>query len=102
MLSIEPGEVARRFAGVGDAHRLVAQRQDAVGVAQKVMAHRRQAQALFFADKQIGAQLLSSWRSRVVIRRHAVQLLGGAGDRAGFRHAAEHAKLGQIHNILVS
>lgn len=67
------------------------------------MAHRRQAQALFFADKQIGAQLLLELaQPGGQIRRHAVQLLGGAGDRAGFRYAAEHAKLSQIHNILVS
>ncbi|MNP51951.1 hypothetical protein D3C76_1463080 [compost metagenome] len=43
---------------MGDAHGFFTQRQNAVGVAEKIMAHRREAQTLLFTDKQIGAQFL--------------------------------------------
>ncbi|MNV98546.1 hypothetical protein D3C71_1938110 [compost metagenome] len=88
---------------MGNAHGFFAQCQDTVGITEKVMAHRRKAQSLFFTDKQIGAQFLFELTQACgQVRGDAVQLLCGTGDGAGFGDAAKHAELGQIHYLLFS
>ncbi|CAH0250157.1 hypothetical protein SRABI106_02595 [Rahnella aquatilis] len=84
-------EIPGRFTGMHDAHRFVAQRQNALGIVEEVMAHGGQADALLLADKQIGAQFeFELAQAGGQVRRDTMQLLCRTRQRTGFRYAAKH------------
>ena len=88
------GKVPARFPGTRHIQRLIAQAEDALGIIQEIVAHRRQSNTLLLTDKQVNANLFFQLaQTSGEIGGHAMQQLCGARQRTGFGHRTEHAEL---------
>nr|MBA2814821.1 hypothetical protein [Candidatus Pantoea persica] len=93
-------EIAGRIARTRHAQRLVAQRQYTLRVVEKVMAHRRQANALLLTNKQVDANLLFQLAQP---RSEVVRLDGTRWSCSAARRASEPvSSTGSMYSLLVN